>query len=340
MKTIRIAFTSFVICQLFCITSADAYAQDELQFTISLEKDTFLVDEPVYLEMLLTNISDHEVGILAMTTDASWEYMKIDLRNERDEPVDNHDGETIMAPQPEWWPGFVMAPGESWLLVKDLLSAFGQWGDPAHQFSLFLPAGRYSLQVIYHTNPKAYVGRNKRAQDKRTLVSNLLAFQVIVPGGREKSEHDEFLATMATYARELKNPERQVSQLTRFIARYSNSVYLPIVYHSLYITYTIKLGYTKERQALVSEVLTRFPNSGLTYDIIQSHRLDELRALAREPEVTKNKIARQLNFTDSTTRASFYAKCQVDMQRIAMRTRERVAQLYEQNKSERNDDQQ
>ncbi|MGI0015635.1 MAG: hypothetical protein ACREBU_19640, partial [Nitrososphaera sp.] len=110
--------------------------REALRFTISLEKRAYLVDEPIYLEMLATNISNREVGVSHMSYQASTEHFRILLKDRYDQPVDYHGGEAYIVGFPDWWPGFIMAPGESWLFVTDLLSILGKWGEAAHQIRL------------------------------------------------------------------------------------------------------------------------------------------------------------------------------------------------------------
>ncbi|MDZ7369176.1 MAG: hypothetical protein ONB43_25485 [candidate division KSB1 bacterium] len=147
--------------------------REALRFTIALEKNTYFIDEAIYLEMLATNISNREVGISDMTYNASSGHFRIILKDEHDQLVDYHGGEAHIVGYPDSWSGLIMSPGESWLQVVDLLSIFGKWGDAAHQIRLFLPPGVYKVQVIYDTSPKVLIAKNRAPEDRQTLYSNI-----------------------------------------------------------------------------------------------------------------------------------------------------------------------
>jgi len=307
---------------------ARADNREALRFTISLEKNTYLVDEPIYLEVLATNISNHEIAILGMLPNASWRYFQIMLKDQNDQPVADHSGELYMYAEPNW-PGWIMASGERWLLVKDLLDVFGKWGDAAHQIRPFLPPGTYQVHVIYHTNPKAFVGPNRENEDKQTLHSNELQFEVIEPAGLEKAAHEKLLTAFIAHEKERSKPHRQAVLFKEFIDKYPNSLYLPIVYSFLYMIYTQGFGDTIERQELIEEMLTRFPNSGLTYQLLSYDRHEAIQSLAKASSISKSAIMQKMKIASSTSRASFYAQCLVDMQRIDLRTAERMKQKQE-----------
>jgi hypothetical protein len=308
---------------------AQADNREALRFTISLEKNTYLIDEPIYLEVLATNISNYEIAILGMLPNASWRYFQIMLKGQSDQPVADHSGELYMYAEPNWL-GWIMASGERWLLVKDLLDVFGKWGDAAHQIRPFLPPGTYKVHVIYHTNPKAFVGSNRENEDKHTLYSNELQFEVIEPaGGLEKVAHEKLIGAFSAYENERPKPHRQAALFKEFIDKHPNSHYLPIAYFFLYMTYTQRFGNTIERQKLIEEMLTRFPNSGLTYQLLSYDRHETIQGLAKASSISKSSLMQKLNIASATSRASFYAQCLVDMQRIQMRTAERMKQKQE-----------
>lgn len=320
---------------VICLTWANFIQADNrqaLRFTISLEKRTYLVDEPIYLEMLTTNISHQEVALLQMRPGASWGHFKIVLKDQNENQFDYYGVHATMYAPPNW-EGFIMAPGERWLLVHDLLDMFGKREDVAHQFSFVLPPGTYTIQVIYHTNPKAYTGKNPEREDKQTIYSNILRFEVAKPVGSEKAEHEKVLGALTDYnkeyeKKETKNSRKQILVLKEFINENPNSVYLPLVYSYLHICYSIN-GYTLERQNLIQEILARFHHSGLTYKLLKNERFDELNKLAKTPIITKPMMLQNLGIVSDTSRVSFYAQCLVDMQRIDLRTAERMKQKQE-----------
>jgi tetratricopeptide (TPR) repeat protein len=320
---------SIIIACLAWVGVILADNREDLRFTIFLEKSVYHVDEPIYLEMLATNLSKHEVYILPMRLGASWGHFKLILRDQNDKTLDYYGVEAYMYSPPNW-DGFIMAPGERWLLVHDLLDMFGKRVDVAHQFSFVLSPGTYTIQAVYHTNPKAYTGKNPEQEDKQTLYSNILRFEVAEPLGSQKVEHEKVLAVLTAYnmeyeKKETKNPRRQIAALEEFINENPNSVYLPLVYSYLHICYSIN-GYATERQNLVQKILARFPDSGLAYKLLKYERFDELNKLAQALIITQPMIMQNLKIASPTNRASFYAQCLVEMQRIELRTAERMKQ--------------
>jgi hypothetical protein len=223
-----------------------------------------------------------------------------------------------------------MAPGESWLYVIDLLSIFGEWGDAAHQIRLFLPPGAYKTQVIYDTSPKVLTAGHGSLDDKQTLYSNVLQFEVVEPAGPEKAAHEMLIAAFTAFENRDNPRDQRVSLLKNFIDKHPKSVYQPVVYEYLLLyssSHPVPPDYATKRQRLAEEALARFPNSGLAYKLL-NERYEELKNLAKAPTVTKPMIMEKLKLANATSRASFYAQCLVDMQRIYRRNGELIEKRY------------
>ena len=91
----------------------------DLRFSIALEKNSYLVDEHIYLEMIVTNLAGDTQFILPLTTNSSWGHMKIIFKDKFGNDVESRQGETYMAPL-RGWPGLKIAPGKSWVKVQEL----------------------------------------------------------------------------------------------------------------------------------------------------------------------------------------------------------------------------
>lgn len=301
------------------------FAEDrgELAFTISLEKETYMVDEPIYLEILSQNISDHEVTILPMILGASWGHFKIVLRDQTGQPLRDYTPMKNLDASPEESMD-IMAPGERALEVIDLLEIFGQW-DAAHQVRLFLPEGKYDVQVIYHSTSEALSGSTPQHQHKRALISNRLQFEVIKPTGFEEFVYKELHLTLLLVENS-KNPAERIAAFEKFMNKYPNSRYLAVAHTFLLIEYSMA-GNLEKRQNLINIILTRFPNSGLTYQLLRWEDAinKELASLAKSSSsTTKTRILEKLGISKSDlTRANYYMDCIVEMYRTGFRSAER-----------------
>ncbi|MGI0015634.1 MAG: hypothetical protein ACREBU_19635, partial [Nitrososphaera sp.] len=300
-----------------------------LRLTISLEKQTYLVDEPIYLEMLTSNISNHEIGILPPRLGASWGHFELVLEDESHKPLEYRGVHATMY-APLDWSGSIMAPGERWLLLHDLLGMYGTWGDAAHQIRRYLPPGTYKIQAIYHTNPKAFTSKDPRQENEQTIYSDVLKFHVIEPTGIEREAYETLLTAFATHeAERQKSTHRNILLFKKLINDYPNSVYQPIAYSFLHMIYCQLSDSFEDRRNLVSEAFARFPNSGLTYELLKYERYEDINNLAKAPTVTKAMLVKNLKLASVESRASFYAQCLVDMQRIELRTAERMKESKE-----------
>lgn len=302
-----------------------AQGQPALKLVCSLSKDdaNYLIDQPIYLEVLVSNISNDEIPILPLKSGSSWDHFRIIILDQNGKRVANHEGKTFMALNSDWT-GFFLKPGERWLLVKDLLGVFGKWGDPAHQLSLYLPSGSYTVKAEYDTNPYAFIGKNRMNEDKKTITSNVIHFKVVEPSSlKEQEEYNKFIETLETYNFSFKNAKKQISVLTDFISGYPNSVYLPQACAYLYYAYSINPGYRSERNKLIKEIFFDLAKSGLTFEILQNERITKIREIAKLT-VSPEKIAEMLKLK-TNTKASFYAECLIEMQRIANREVRRAA---------------
>ncbi|MGH7457292.1 MAG: hypothetical protein ACRENG_38435, partial [bacterium] len=206
----------------------------------------------------------------------------------------------------------------------------GKWGDAAHQIRLFLPSGTYNVQVIYDSSPTVLIGKYREKEDKQTLYSNVLQFEVVEPAGPEKAAHEMLIAAFTAFENRDNPRDQRVLLLKNFIDKYPNSVYQPIVYQ--YLLYSsanpVPPGHATERQKLVEEALARFPNSGLAFELLRERYYNELKDFAKATTLSKPMMMQKLRIANANSRASSYAQCLVDMQRIYRRNRELMEKRY------------
>lgn len=313
---------------LFLFGTGSAFPGDNrqaLRFTISLEKKVFLVDESVYLEMAETNISETEVAMTPMWLGSSWGNFKIILKNVRGEELDFKGGESYDKADPNW-PGFILMPGDSFVLVKDLLDVFGKWGDPSHQFSLYLPAGTYEVQAVHHTNMKAYVGLNHSQEDKQTMTSNLLTFEVVAPSGAEKQAHEELMKLMAEFNQADAAERRAMhSTLLKYINSFDNSKYVSHAYRGVLYIYRQNSS-LPGRELFLQKALERFSNSRFSYVLVHSALLKSkiIKSINRTKSYDKtvlfNKINREKTLIkDDSSMGAYYTNCMINNTKIGRR---------------------
>lgn len=302
-------------------TSMRADNRDALELKITLEKDEFLLDELLYLEMAETNISDQEVAVTPMRADWSWGNFKIVLKDENGTELDYKGGEAYG--KAGNWPGFIIAPGERYVTVKDLLSVYGEWGDPAHRLSLYLPAGTYTVQAIHHSNMKAYAGPNRQRDDKQTVYSNIVEFKVVQPQGLERQAYQRLMEIMAEYNTNIPKKREMRSVFREFISSYPNSAYLPQAYIFLLTIYNRNAIAGKD--VVLQEAITRLPDSRFSYEVINSFMSDKMLDFINKSGYDKDALLQKLNINDTENRsASYYARCYIDNIKIGRRWIERL----------------
>jgi len=256
--------------------TGDLFAQEEsehpLRATISLDKEKFLVNEAIWLTIMLENISNDKT--LGACADPVWGLLRIEVVSD--------EGDTLYGGciQATVGGGPRLAPGEKDIYFVNIVGPICDYGieheDAFH--GRLLPEGKYIVQVKvwYH-----YQGKGA------TMFTNKVGLKVEKPKGEEKKAYD-----LLVKGRKKCYPEKKWKEgreiIWKMIKQYPNSVYrdpaLELVpthfaYHpeegmefidknpnsglvaSVIFAVTPKTGKSAERKKFYEDIIKKHPNT-------------------------------------------------------------------------------
>jgi hypothetical protein len=206
------------------------------EVTIHLDKDVYLVDEPIWLDVFVVNAGDEQVTVPPPSHGAGFRLILI-----------NAEGDTLPyeGPIPLYvrMPIDTLSPGDSLYQCENLLHAFGDR----------LPWLSAALTI----EPGAYRVSGHYAGDTR---SNVLTFSVIEPDGEERQARKllrDGLRHMFS-----RQEDQGIRELERFMEQYPNSVYAPRACLRLAGGYGGGETNREKYEAIVRRLLVQYPNSG------------------------------------------------------------------------------
>lgn len=261
---------------------------------LSLEKEAYLVDEAIWFEAVEHNLTEDTV-YSSIFRPAAMAYCEIILRDATGKLWPYRGGMDFIPYKPEKWSGHEMVPGQERYLVKELHGIFGEQ-DEFHDLMYYLPLGKYTLQVLLHTNYhwvrqnmdllRQYGPDAQNMVDKGTIHSNEVSFEIVEPTGIEKEVHQKLLeAYKLDWERTQGSTvnERIYPIYKDIVNNYPNSVYTINAYFNTLSYLTDKAGLPVDRRRQLE----------LFSDRIYSYRL--VRGLRRD-------IANELSALYKTTR--------------------------------------
>jgi|GEM_PF-5479166 len=213
----------------------------QLQITLALDKETFLVDEPVWYKVIEKNIGDSTLNTSPLTPGAT-SYCKIVLTDDSGKIWNYIGGSNYYPPD---FTGIQIGPSDSLAIVRELLTNFGIQ-DEQHNFIFYLPPGDYTMQFIHHTNTnwhedlvalgKQYGLKVHELVDKGTIRSNRIHFKVVTPENEEARVHNILLEAYGLLNEYDENHKELKYKLhNKFLDIYKNhpsSVYAIAAYHA------------------------------------------------------------------------------------------------------------
>ena len=182
-----------------------SYATNEslqVEITICMDKSEYLLDEPIWVEVLIMNTSDETASLPPPVSGVG--LFRFILRGT--------DGDTIprtppiVVGCPQRGPDALVSPRDTLYSLRNLLETFGDhvpWLSSVNT----LPTGSYTLEAEYDG----------------MYTSNLLSFSVVEPHGEESHAHDLLMT-----GRDLKWKKRYDQAIQRFetvVESYPTSVY-------------------------------------------------------------------------------------------------------------------
>jgi len=180
----------FFLLLIINMISGQTFNLSDIEFTISLEKDTFFVDEPLYLEVKEKNISDHKINI------SNGPFLR----------VFSMKLYSKLGHEFKWRTGITgdyvsdykdisyteLLPGESQYYSINLLDGFGNRIDYKGFFSKSLPERTYNLTVTHYTMESWKKNFREQHPKMIPIISNMLTFTIKTPYDYDEKERQAY----------------------------------------------------------------------------------------------------------------------------------------------------
>ena len=225
-----------------------------LKLSASLDKKIYMLDEPIFIDIIIQNISDKTIKALPLMLGASWHNFHITLRKENGKELPYTGLSQLMAYSKEE-AMIEISPNENMLEVQNLLQAFGKLDNDAHSIIGFIPQEKYIAQIYYRAG--------------QIVLTDSLRFEIIDPVDKEMQAH-KLLIKLLRRDGKSKDLTESIKIWEEFGPVFPNSNYKKIVQGILLYRY-LRVGQFEKRNELINKILTESPNSGLTYTIFDYH---------------------------------------------------------------------
>jgi hypothetical protein len=219
-----------VILLLLSVARGAIADDQELKLEIGLSKSTFLVAEPIWLDVTLANVSTDTVRITWMSPSHRNGWFDIELKDGQGN-VMPYEGRVALMASSSGPDGWVLHAQEKYYECFDLLEFFRSSrmkGLVYVMFLRFLDPGKYEVRARYGG-----------------IHSNKVSFEVVEPTGDEKQAHQLLHKAFSLLSEKKSDLQRQ--KLQELIDRFPASVYVEKAHRELFQP---------------DELLRKFPNSG------------------------------------------------------------------------------
>jgi hypothetical protein len=211
-KPLTLIMTIVSLATLWATTlMAQETIDQPLKAVVSLDKGTFLINEAIWLTIVIQNVSQDK--ILGASADPMSGRVRIDVVSANGDTL---YGGCIIGTAVGTPP--TLEPGEKDLYFVDLVGSICNYGvenEDALHYGRLLPEGEYHVQVVV------------RFSDRETAadaLSNKVDFEVAKPEGKEKEAYDLLVkGNKKCYPEKKWDEGRQI--IRKMIAEYPNSVY-------------------------------------------------------------------------------------------------------------------
>lgn len=238
MKKNEVLLSSVIILILWVFLWCEAYAtEDSLEFLVGLEKDTFLVSEPIWLDISATNIGEEEIRILPLVL-TCMECLQVILINSKADTLYYHGIVDDVTKPPT---GYLTYPGKTRSNCVNLLEGFGEKLD-GFGIRHFLEPDKYSIIATYGGIIKA----------------SGIEFEVSVPKEDEREAYD-LLRDGYDYHIQFKIAKLN-EKLEELVRKYPNSVYADLAHYEM----AYWADDPAEAEEYGTELLFTYPNSRFT----------------------------------------------------------------------------
>jgi len=225
-----------------------------IDLDVQMENTIYLLDEPIYVQMKETNLSDRDQYLSYLNIE--WQvFFSATLISSTGKVYKYNAGSADIDP---FLPavGLLLKPGESRYFVFQLNYYYGERDDRDLAFhDSYLPVGNYELQITHYTNAN-YVHEYFELQrkdtvdaviDRKPVVGQSVSFSVIQTVGEQETERQDFLQAMHNYQVSrypARDYIRAYSYLENFYHKYNDSPYLSTIVENSFFVDTEKLNIT------------------------------------------------------------------------------------------------
>jgi len=277
---------NFLYILVISITAfSQTYNPDFLRVSISTERDTFLTDEPIYIEFKQTNIGESPIFTKHFRPQFTDFYSESFIGSDGkkvDSQIQGHfDTFSNKADR------YYLPPGESQYCVFNIASSFGYTDnrtEPSWR-GYYLKPGKYTYQITFYSNSnykyefQKALSKSKiyntetREQilstiDRMPVKSNKLTFTIVEPDSEQSEERSAMNDIMNINW--VKNQSEFIKQATKYFDKYSNSntLYKYYIYDRIRILREPPLK--KEVIFSLTDLLDKCKNTYYSYKIVGS----------------------------------------------------------------------
>jgi tetratricopeptide (TPR) repeat protein len=262
-----------IISLILVFASLQSWAADNLQFKIELDRDTFMLREPVWVDLYFINEGNQSVTLDCL--DLYWQQLEIYL-------VNSH-GDTLQ------YCGY----------VADGVCRAGPTVKPFETYHYYI-----NLSENYGKGAQEYLPPTLRYFDENTYTlqmrhtgvsSNLIRFKVESPKGEEKLAYRLLKdASRSGFKYYDKDAQQVIGLFQELISKYPKSRYADLVYYELGGLYGLVVESEKTNEYLEKLILS-FPNShfslkalpGLLQQMKEDEKIKFLKEIIKKQPKTK-----------------------------------------------------
>ena len=227
-----------LILFLFLLANTILADKQKLSLELSLDKETYLLREPVWLDVTLKNISDDTVRIKRFGTPCHGLF-NIELKDAKGSIIPFTGGTYNM----KWGPGWLSESKNQYYDCYNITSLFNTHESLLGQIFGLLPVGEYSIKAHYGDT-----------------YSNDLTFRVIEPFGQEQEAYK-----ILVDAFDLRSKKKNDSANQKFHdvkEKYPQSAYAEKGLDQIICSQIIHSGLTISELQTPQEMLNAYPNTG------------------------------------------------------------------------------
>jgi len=262
------------------LVAAPSRATDDIRLDVIADRDTFLVGEPIWNDMSVTNLGEEQAAVKPLTPTSDWfRFVVIDAQDDTLEPQGKEDVEWVGG-----GPTFTLLPGDTLYICRNLLEATGPG-----TLERFVPGRTYLDPGTYRVN----------AVYDHGIYSNEISLTVLEPQGAERTALD--LWREGYRKRKQGLVEQALTKWQELLTEHPESKYAPSACWALATTYEVFRKQLTSSALYEKKLLSDYPNSGFcqyAFGVFTSDKDQEQR----------EQILRQLEAELAGTRAGKFAK--------------------------------